>query len=64
VSVYVLDPAKFVGLLCPRWRTGGCNICAQSVHELILVRGDYLCVPGSGMNRPDIEAMISALCTD
>jgi hypothetical protein len=39
-------------------------LCAQSLHELILVRDDYLCVPGSGLNRADIDAMIYALCTD
>ena len=39
-------------------------LCAQSLRELILIRDDYLCVPGSGLNRADIDAMISALCTD
>jgi hypothetical protein len=39
-------------------------LCAQCLHELILVRDDYLCMPGSGLNRADIDAMISALCTD
>ena len=39
-------------------------LCAQSSRELILVIDDYLCVPGSGLNRADIDAMISALCTD
>jgi hypothetical protein len=37
---------------------------AQSLRELILIRDDYLCVPGSGLNRADIDAMIFALCTD
>ena len=39
-------------------------LCAQSLHELILIRNDYLCVPGSGLNRADIDSMISTLCTD
>ena len=39
-------------------------LCAQSLRELILIRDNYLCVPGSGLNRADIDAMISALCTD
>ena len=40
------------------------SLCAQSLHELIMVRDDYLHVPDFGVNRADIDTMISALCTD
>ena len=34
-------------------------VCAQSLHELILMRDHHLFVPGSGLNRADINAAIS-----
>jgi hypothetical protein len=36
----------------------------KSLHELIMVRDDHLCVPGFYLNRNDIDAMISVICTD
>jgi hypothetical protein len=63
LTVHVFAPAKFDGIVMSKMEDVT-YLCAQSLHELILVRDDYLCVPGSGMNRADIYAMISALFTD